>query len=357
MVQSDLFRQANAQADLLALVGGGLRKVASSQGGEYAGPCPVCGGTDRFHVQPQAEPPRWLCRRCSGGQWRRAVDFVMLRDGVSALEAAKRLKGATPLQLPPFSRTKMGGAEEGGAAISKAKMGGEEWGEAAIQAVGRAVEALWSPAGAAARAWLAQRGLAESSLNYFLLGWSNGLQLEGIYLPPGVVIPWLEAGERVRMIKVALLPGQSVRCEGCQKMATARQPCPLCGRVAKYRGVKGNRSGGIFNAEELALGRRDVLFVEGEFDCISAWQAGRDRLAIVSLGSAGGRIDLAEWFGALATARRVFCIYDNAPAGLAGRQALDQALGGALQQRYLPEGVKDVNDYLLGGGRLEALGI
>lgn len=148
-----------------------------------------------------------------------------------------------------------------------------------------------------------------------------------------------------------------MRCEGCRKMTAARQACPGCGWVAKYRGVKGNRSGGIFNAEELALGRRDVLFVEGEFDCISAWQAARDHLSIVSLGSAGGRIDPAKWFGALAAARRVFCIYDNDPAGLAGRQALDQALGGALQQRYLPEGVKDGNDFLLGGGRLEALGV
>lgn len=116
MVQNDLYRQANAQADLLALVGGGLRKVAGSQGGEYAGPCPVCGGTDRFHVQPQAEPPPWLCRHCSGGRWRRAVDLVMLLKGVGAREAAKRLKKETPLQLPPFSRTKMGGEEEGEAA-------------------------------------------------------------------------------------------------------------------------------------------------------------------------------------------------------------------------------------------------
>ncbi|MBV9711108.1 MAG: hypothetical protein JO011_09365, partial [Ktedonobacteraceae bacterium] len=32
-----------------------LRRVASTHGGEYAGPCPFCGGTDRFRVWPDAE--------------------------------------------------------------------------------------------------------------------------------------------------------------------------------------------------------------------------------------------------------------------------------------------------------------
>jgi hypothetical protein len=51
--------------DLLALVGRvvALKRMASTNGGEYAGPCPFCGGTDRFHVWPAGDPPGWWCRQ------------------------------------------------------------------------------------------------------------------------------------------------------------------------------------------------------------------------------------------------------------------------------------------------------
>ena len=45
---------------------------------EYAGPCPRCGGTDRFRVDPTKG---WFCRQCtgapdSGGHWGDQLDFV-----------------------------------------------------------------------------------------------------------------------------------------------------------------------------------------------------------------------------------------------------------------------------------------
>ena len=39
-----------------------LKRVASTGGGEFAGPCPFCGGHDRFRVQPANNI--WLCRYC-----------------------------------------------------------------------------------------------------------------------------------------------------------------------------------------------------------------------------------------------------------------------------------------------------
>ena len=41
-------------ADMLALVGRDtqLRRVATTHGGEWAGPCPFCGGRDRFQAKP-----------------------------------------------------------------------------------------------------------------------------------------------------------------------------------------------------------------------------------------------------------------------------------------------------------------
>ena len=50
-----------------------LVRIASTRGGEYAGPCPFCGGTDRFHVQPVTG--KWFCRTCTprGGD---TIDYV-----------------------------------------------------------------------------------------------------------------------------------------------------------------------------------------------------------------------------------------------------------------------------------------
>ena len=67
-----------------------LRKVGSS---EYAGACPFCGGTDRFHVNLASG---WFCRKCTGvpgadGHWGDAIDFIRKLDGCSFAEARERL--------------------------------------------------------------------------------------------------------------------------------------------------------------------------------------------------------------------------------------------------------------------------
>jgi len=53
------------RTDLLALIGRDtLRHIASTNGGEWAGPCPFCGGTDRCRVWPNQEGGRFWCRQC-----------------------------------------------------------------------------------------------------------------------------------------------------------------------------------------------------------------------------------------------------------------------------------------------------
>src|SRR5438094_9406605 len=81
------------RTDLLGLIGADtwLKKVASTRGGEFAGPCPFCGGRDRFRVQP--ERGLWWCRGCGGERWEDAIAYVMRRDGVGFPEACARLDG------------------------------------------------------------------------------------------------------------------------------------------------------------------------------------------------------------------------------------------------------------------------
>jgi DNA primase len=82
------------EVDLLELIGHDttLKKVADTEGSEYAGACPFCkDGSDRFRVQPMRH--RWWCRQCSPDQrWHSAADYLMQRDGLTFLEAATYLR-------------------------------------------------------------------------------------------------------------------------------------------------------------------------------------------------------------------------------------------------------------------------
>lgn len=59
---------------------------------EFYGPCPKCGGTDRFHF---LAGKGWFCRKCTGDPsvagWHDAIDLVMLVHGVNFMTAYEML--------------------------------------------------------------------------------------------------------------------------------------------------------------------------------------------------------------------------------------------------------------------------
>jgi len=71
-----------------------LVRVANTSGGEWAGPCPVCGGNDRFRVWPyEGKNGRYWCRKC--GQYGDAIQYhKWIRKGNSLEE--RENKGVTP---------------------------------------------------------------------------------------------------------------------------------------------------------------------------------------------------------------------------------------------------------------------
>jgi len=90
--------------DLLSLVEPltTLRKVSSSGGGEWSGPCPFCGGIDRFSVQPHKDHGLWLCRHCTDGTWKDSIEFVRRRDNVGYVEACQTLfRGPVKIGVDP----------------------------------------------------------------------------------------------------------------------------------------------------------------------------------------------------------------------------------------------------------------
>ena len=73
-----------------------LKKVSSTNGGEWQGPCPECGGEDRFHVWPEQNAGKggYWCRGCE-----KAGDNIQfLRDfeGMSFVDACDYLNIPLP---------------------------------------------------------------------------------------------------------------------------------------------------------------------------------------------------------------------------------------------------------------------
>lgn len=303
------------KTDLLALAERDttLKRVATTGGGEWGGPCPFCGGRDRFRVQPAER--RWLCRHCTSGKWQDTIAYVMQRDNID-FKAACELLGGPELPKIESSRRKPPAAP----AYSP-----PNWQAQALKAIEICQRNLWAPDDERPLLWLLARGLKDSTLEHFKIGYSPGGKIAGLYMPRGIVIPCLVAGE-VWYLKIRRpnKPGEP-----------------------KYDGVKGNRTAAIFNADSLE-GASAALFCEGEFDTMIAWQELGGSLPAATLGSATNLPDLATWGHYLLPLDPILASYDNDQSGQEGLIALESWLGGRFLPAPLPEGPwKDVNDYYL----------
>ena len=77
----------------------GLKKVANTDGGEWTGGCPKCGGSDRFHVWPEKD--RFWCRRCEAKgdsiaylQWTEGKTF---REACQIVGKVLKRRGLKPI--------------------------------------------------------------------------------------------------------------------------------------------------------------------------------------------------------------------------------------------------------------------
>lgn len=95
--------------DIMALIGSDtqLTKVANTRSGEYKGPCPKCGGVDRFIVWPADN--LWSCRVCFGNNVppQDAITYLQRTRGLSfkaALETLKLTDDNGRYQVTPSKR-------------------------------------------------------------------------------------------------------------------------------------------------------------------------------------------------------------------------------------------------------------
>jgi len=334
------------QVDLVALVGKDvhLRKVASTGGGEYAGPCLKCGGEDRFHVSASGW---WFCRQCHERRGD-AIAYLMWRDGTTFLDACSALGNA-------IAATNSKGSAKRTPVTPLTREHDTEppspvWQNQAGKFVAWTVEQLWQ--NDAALAYLRGRGLADETTRSAKLGYnpremyrdgsSWGLQPEAggkerrVWLPRGWVIP-CEVSNHLRYVKV-------------------RRANELAGNAAKYIAISGSKKAGVIYGLDDARGSWDVVLCEGELNALVLRQELAGVAAVISVGDAGN-LPGPEAIAILGTVQRWWAVFDQDEAGQNGAMKW-----GDLSQRVQPlawpwrdRGQKyDVNDALKDGENLAA---
>jgi len=298
-----------------------LRRVSRRDGGEWAGPCPFCGGDDRFRVWPEAEPPRFWCRRC--GRRGDAISYLREHDGLSYRDACAAL-GLDPDRPRAPSAGNAGGTGPHHRPTRtplpfafNVSGPNERWRAAAAAFCRQAEEALWSERGRAAREYLYGRGLRDLGMRVSL-----GLNLVAreepaarwglddgapVRLPAGIVIPCKVEYDIWRVIVR--------RFSGEPRYLTVR------GSVSVPYGLN------TLRAEQPAM------LLESELDALLVAQEAREALSTLATGSTTGARSL-YWQMALARATEVLVAFDSDEAGEAAARWWLEALPNA--RRWAP---------------------
>ncbi|OQX96913.1 MAG: hypothetical protein B6I20_13770 [Bacteroidetes bacterium 4572_117] len=136
-----------------------VKKVSTTNGGEYAGRCPACGGTDRFRCWPQekkGEGTYW-CRMC--GIKGDLVQFLKDYCGYSYPDAFQ-VAGRGTLKMPKPTHPSV--------SVSPSK----QWQEQAQKLINKAHENLLSHK--KIMQYLKTRGLDKTAVQKFKLGYLSG---------------------------------------------------------------------------------------------------------------------------------------------------------------------------------------
>jgi DNA primase len=306
--------------DLLDLIGRDtqLKKVATTNGGEYAGPCPFCGGHDRFRVWPNSDPPRFWCRQC--GKNGDTIAYMVMRGDITPQEAGRLRRGKPAERARPEPPKREPGIPDD-----------DEMQARAMQIVVDCAAMLWELEGEKARAWLNARGLADETLKTHYVGFNEkARRLHGFYVPRGITIPhWQESTNTISGIKIRL---------------STNGP-------DKYRHILGSRPS-LYLADNLA-GHEVAVICEGEFDALLLHQEAGDLVGVCALGSASNKmkaIDAGLPF--LLPVRRLFVATDSDDDGEGAAAAILERTRRA-RRLHVPEG-NDVTDYWRAGGDLRA---
>lgn len=271
----------------------------------------------------------WRCfGKCqTGGS---VIDWVMQYRGLDFKEACALLGGVdVPHQrryVPTISAKP---------AVELSKPPSRQWQHAAVEFVKRGAANLAAPEGERARAWLEARGITRSVQRRVLLGYIPGAPSEwhtsslhgvDVRIPSGILIPWIADGE---------LWGIKVRSSGNVKYMQASGG-NLQGALYRATPCRSKDWGGI-------QPKLPIVFVEGEFDALLIERLIGYMCCPVTLGSAGGRLNV-RWLALTLSAPACFIMTDSDEAGENAAAYLMETVPNPVRIR-VPYPHKDITDF------------
>ena len=290
-----------------------LRRESSH---EWAGPCPRCGGDDRFHCTTQW----WFCRICHPKQ-SDSIDLVRWLTGASFRESVAMITGVS---MPTMSITELRSRYAGAVTVpvKPAKVTQTppdaqarlltQWQSEAEAETAAAEILLASEDGAAGRAYLEGRGLEPHVWQAFRLGYVPDVPLPGTggtQRRPAILMPWTVGGQ-VAAIRYRFLEKHTYTDRDGREREGIKQTAK-----AKAFGEQPMFSGRMFGGLGLAGpvgGKFDLVICEGEINALSIWQVAHEgRVDVLSLGSESQHITDAM-LKAICEYRRVIVWMDKA---------------------------------------------
>ena len=212
--------------------------------GEYQGPCPVCGGTDRFHIKRDLQG--WGCRHCtpqSGG----VFDLIAKVSQISVEDAMRRHRESNPAPVvkrdfTPETRPR---SEARGDYLE------QSWQRSARDMVIKGMSALKDSA--EAQQYLCSRGLERETWSKFRLGFDAARG--------AIVIPWAGRNSLICAIKFRVLTDDKTK---------------------RFQQLKGGSQ--VLFGGHLARRLSTAIITEGEINAMSLWQTCNDVADVLSFG-------------------------------------------------------------------------
>lgn len=317
--------------DLLPLVEQDVQLKRS--GSWWIGPCPFCGGEDRFNLHSTPDGWKWFCRHCGDGRYQDAAAYIMRRENIDFPAALKKIGGDKPDWKVQNQRTaELRKASEERQPTPTWRARGRGWAEECRQN-------LWKPVGAKALEYLHSRGLSDFTIVKYGLGYNPGDRTEPLVL-------WgLEGDGQVKLERGITIPGMGM--DGLYYIKIRRAVAPGS-KERKYVQVRGGKLG-VFGWDNLR-GAWLAMVTEGEFDTMILDQQAGDLAGVCTFGAATNSpltvsSDLLYWTG---SAAHLAACYDNDDAGREGSLALQKNLP-RLKIMSLPDLFHDINDAHLAG--------